>query len=512
MLLIAVGTVKAATFVVANLTYEKIDDGTCRLVGHDTKALEIVVPETVTHEEHTYRVTEIGFKALSNPDLTSVTLPDGLTVIGESAFDDCRALSSVTIPGTVTKIEKSAFWGCFGLKSVVIPNSVTEVGEKAFSNCIFLSSVTLSEQLTVIKEQTFSNCPVLSSVTIPNSVTEIGGYAFGGCDGLTSLTIPAGVKEIGEAAFMFCRGLTSLTVSEGVTLIGEQAFENCVGLTSVTLPSSVKTIDTGAFKSCIHLNSVTLSEGVTEIGSIAFSGCSSLTSIAIPASITSIAGNAFYSCSGLTSIEVASDNNSYSSSDGVLFDKARKTLVIYPSGKRNSSYTVPDAVTAIGEGAFFDCGHLASVTISGSVTAIGNSAFQNCYVMKDIYCLAQTPPAISLSTFESYSATLHVPEGCMPAYKAAENWKNFKKIVEGGESAIDHLDVDSSIVYHAGILSLPDSDVPATVYVYTQDGKCVWTCPMAVGERACDLSPLAQGIYLVRVKTGNETACLKIVR
>lgn len=512
MATVVVGNVNAATFVVENLSYEKINDETCRVVGHDMDVLTIVIPESVIYEEHTYRVTEIGRKAFSNDRLMSVTIPNSVTLIGESAFDDCRSLSSIAIPNSVTEIGNNAFWGCFGLKSVTIPGSVISMGESAFANCLFLASVTLSENITVIKKKAFSNCAVLSTIVIPNGVTMIEELAFEGCDGLASITIPASVTEIGEGAFVFCRGLTSLTISEGVGLIREQAFNSCVGLTSVTIPGSVTSIGVGAFSGCSHLSSVVISDGVTDIAGTAFALCGNLTSITLPASITSIAESAFSSCIGLNSIEVSSDSKSYSSSDGVLFNKTQTSLIIYPAGKRNHSYTVPDGVTAIGDNAFSDCAYLASVTISGNVTTIGADAFSNCLDIKDFYCVAETPPVISRTTFESYGATLHIPAGCKPAYKAADYWKNFTKMVEDVESAVDNVGVGSSVSYQGGILSLQGNDVPATICVYTLDGKCVLTCRMAAGEEACDLSSLAEGIYLVRVKAGKETSCFKIVK
>lgn len=107
---------------------------------------------------------------------------------------------------------------------------------------------------------------------------------------------------------------------------------------------------------------------------------------------------------------------------------------------------------------------------------------------------------------------LHVPVDTKAAYQSAVGWENFTNIIEDDFSSVDSELAKPSVTYHAGILSLPDNNAPVAVYVYTQDGKCVRTCQMAVGERTCDLSSLARGIYLVRVKVGNETSCLKIVR
>ncbi len=107
-----------------------------------------------------------------------VTIPEGVTEIGSSAFKDCANLTSVTIPEGVTEIGSSAFEGCANLTSVTIPEGVTKIGFRAFYGCANLTSVTIPEGVTEIEESTFSCCANLTSVTIPKSVTKIGKDAF----------------------------------------------------------------------------------------------------------------------------------------------------------------------------------------------------------------------------------------------------------------------------------------------------------------------------------------------
>ena len=101
---------------------------------------------------------------------------------------DCSGLTSVTIGNSVTSIGESAFYNCSGLTSVTIPNSVTYIGQQAFSSCKGLTSVTIPNSVTSIGSSAFSYCRGLTSVTIPNSVTSIGEYTFWNCSGLTSVT------------------------------------------------------------------------------------------------------------------------------------------------------------------------------------------------------------------------------------------------------------------------------------------------------------------------------------
>ena len=195
---------------------------------------------------------------------------------------------------------------------------------------------------------------------------------------ITSVKIEPGVTSIGSLAFYECSNLTSITIPSGLTSIGEQAFGNCTGLTSITIPSGFISIGDYAFWNCTGLTSITIQNGVTSIGTGAFWNCTGLTSITIPSSVTSIGVNVFYNCTGLTDITVDSNNSSFCSESGVLFNKDKTTLIYYPLGKNDSSYTIPDGVTVIEQYAFYCNSKLTSVTIPSGVTSIGEMAFREC--------------------------------------------------------------------------------------------------------------------------------------
>ena len=208
------------------------------------------IPEEVTADGDTYRVTLIGAKAFNNcPLLEEVIIPDSVTEIesyesvGDTyyyAFHNCTSLKSITLPNKLTKIGYSAFNGCTGLTSITIPNSVTRLDG-------------------------FNRCTGLTSISIPNSVAYLGG--FNGCTGLTSITIPNSVTELG--GFDGCTGLTSITIPSSVTrLFG---FDKCTGLTSITIPSSATRLD-WAFRNCSNLTSVIIEneEGAVKISEYAF--------------------------------------------------------------------------------------------------------------------------------------------------------------------------------------------------------------------------------------------------
>ncbi len=183
--------------------------------------------------------------------IKSVTIGNGVTSIGDSAFEYCSSLESITIPDSVTSIGDYAFCGC-GLTSITIGNGVTSIGGYAFYSCNSLTSVTIGNSVTSIGYYAFRDCDSLTSVTIPDSVTSIVGYAFYGCSGLTSVTIGNGVKSIGDSAFEYCSSLESITIPDSVTSIGDNAFHNCDSLKIATIGKNVTQIGNYAFCNCTN--------------------------------------------------------------------------------------------------------------------------------------------------------------------------------------------------------------------------------------------------------------------
>ena len=307
------------------------------------------------------------------------TIPNSVTSIGDYSFDNCSSLTSITIPNSVTNIGSRAFSDCKSLANLTIAESVKSIGIGTFAGCTSLKNVRIPDSVTSIGESVFNGCTGLTSITIGNGVTTINDNAFSRCTSLTSVTIPDSVTSIGIYAFTFCSNLKSVTIPNSVTSIGWGAFQRCTNLTSITIPDSVTNIDEYAFDECSNLENVTIGKNVTSLGEKAFESCSSLTSIKIPASVTSIDYTAFWECSNLQDIIVDSNNKNYSSENGVLFNKDKSKLVVFPMGIQSEEYTIPDSVNNIGNYAFYKCLGLKSITISNSVTTISDHAFDDCY-------------------------------------------------------------------------------------------------------------------------------------
>lgn len=256
----------------------------------------------------------------------------------------------------------------------------------------------------------------------PYTVTSIGSSAFYGCSKLTSITIPNSVTSIGNSAFYNCSSLTSVTIPNSVTSIGGSAFCDCSGLTTVTIPNSVTDINTSAFSGCSSLESITIPNSVTSISSYAFKDCSGLTSVTIPNSVASIGESAFYFCPGLSEIIVESANTNYTSENGVLFNKKKTTIVCYPAGKTETTYTIPNTVTTIGRNAFSGCSNLTSVAIPNSVTTIVTEAFQNCTNFTAIVYEGTNEPTIGTDAFLNVDSSVKV---CVPENYGSTSFAGF---------------------------------------------------------------------------------------
>jgi hypothetical protein len=157
----------------------------------------VVIPGTTNG----YPVTSIGFEAFFGGDLTSVTIPNGVTSLGIAAFEECWYLISVTLPDSITNIAEAAFGGCISLTNVMIPNSVTSIGDQAFTECFSLTSVTIPNRINSILEFTFQNDPGLTNVMIPNCVTSIGEQAFFNCTNLISVYFTGNAPTADATAF-----------------------------------------------------------------------------------------------------------------------------------------------------------------------------------------------------------------------------------------------------------------------------------------------------------------------
>jgi hypothetical protein len=351
-------------------------------------------------------VTEIGDFAFANTQITSITIPVSVTSIGTYAFFNTSFMETVTFnaESVLAIIGPKSFFNATALTSITIPASVTSIGDTAFFNNGSLASINVEPANTNYKE--------VGGVLFTKDGSKLLTYPLGKTG--TSYIIPASVTVIRNSAFEYNSRLQSITFEavSNLTTIEISAFGSNTSLTSITIPATVTSIGDNAFENTTSLTSISIPESVTTIGSRAFYYASLLTSITIPAGVTSIGSDAFSGASALTSINVSADNAVYKSIDGVVFSKNGATLLIYPSNKVGSSYTVPNGVTTIANNAF-KLTAVSSITIPASVTTIGESAFSQATSLTTVtFATGSQLTSIGVSAFNSASslANITIPE------------------------------------------------------------------------------------------------------
>ncbi len=507
----------AYSFESAGIYYNITGDNTVEVTYSDrdnnTYSGSISVPETVTNNGTEYSVTKIGEYAFQGSAVTSVSMPECITSIGQYACNECGSLETVVLP---TNLDDFSGW-CI------------------FRNCRNLKNIAIPENVTEIPNGTFINCSSLAAITIPHGVSEIGSNAFYGCSSLTSIEIPEGVEYLYEQVFYGCTALESVKLPQNLLQIGNNCFYRCSSLENVTIPEGVTTIGNSAFYGC-NLNALTLPSTVTSIGGSAFGNNNNLKSIICNAATPPTLGDdAFYGSNiqevkvPLASIaayrkaygwkdfsnyyggEMIADGITYRiDENGATITAAEATLAEanipsavefegnqYPVIRINDSVfygrsqlkalTLPESLIEIGNEAFSGCGltdlvvpegvqtigshafyrnSLENLTLPSTVTSIGGSAFGNNNNLKSIICNAATPPTLDYEAFSrGITPSIKVPLHSIASYRKAFGWKDFSNYY-GGEMIADGITYrinEKEAMVAAVEPSLTEANIPSAV-------------------------------------------------
>ena len=376
---------------VSDMTFAETSTGSNEYVVSNCSDVsgDVVIPSYVKQGGVNYPVTKIADNAFANnTNITSITIPNTVTTIGNDAFKECLCVGGeLIIPNSVKTIGDSAFEWC-GITSLIIGNGVEEIDSQAFSSCMSLTGeLVIPDSVKTINSSAFEFCSGLTSLKLGNSVTTIGFGAFYSCSGLTGeLVIPDSVKTVGSNAFYSCSSLTNVVIGNGVTTIESYAFYKCSGLTSVVIGDSVETLGDSAFSVCSKLTSIIIPDSVLTIGAAAFSSCPVLANVVFGNSLTTIGSNAF--CGTAISGELI----------------------------------LPDSVKILDDCAFRECSNLTSLVLGSKLQSIGWKVFWDCGNFTQITIKAVNPPSFDESFNNTSNCTFYVPNS---TYLTASGWSAY---------------------------------------------------------------------------------------
>ena len=396
--------------------YKIEDDNSCTITDYDGMASSLSIPSAING--HTVKQIDTG--ALSdNGIITSVTIPNGVTTIGFSAFNGCIKLekikfssnldtvcenafnntkwfnnqsnglvyvgkvaykykgdmprnTKITVKSDTVSISESAFKDCANLTAILIPSSVKHIDKYAFYNCQGLTKLNFNDGIERIENDAFGSCEKLTSVNFSETLKSIGAFAFVECKKLSEITIPQSVTSVGEYAFSGCENLAGVTVSDDLPYVGGRAFEKTKWLNSQ--PDGVVYIGKSAYgyKGDMPKNTeLSLKSGITNISGYAFYEEKNLTSVKIPETVNRIGNWAFLDCEGLKNVNIP---------DGVK----RIESWTFSNCSSLTNITVPDSVTVLDGLAFSYCTNLKNIELSKNLTEIGMGALSHCTSLETI--------------------------------------------------------------------------------------------------------------------------------
>ena len=373
---------------------QKIEDGgICYIVGENNTVSvtstdkkysgDVVLPDQVTYNEISYQVTSIGNNAFySCYDLTSITMPNSITLIDYSAFENCRSLGAVIIPNNVTTIGSAAFSNCSGLTSITFPNSLTTIGSYAFRDCSNLTSVVIGNGITSIDYNAFSGANLRKTIWLTNTPPSGYNYASGtinyvsndqfsslrntvkyqflssyfDVDGIRYVPVSPSERTCDAIDCVYNESaadtkISSTVVYKGVTMnvknIKPYLAYNNKYIKTLTVDNDGELAEY-AFTNCSNMESATLGQKVSAIGSYSFQGCSTLKAIEIPDAVKEIKDGTFNGCTNMMFAKIGS------------------------------------SVKTIDNSAFSGCSTLPSITIPQAVTDIKDYVFNNCTSLKEV--------------------------------------------------------------------------------------------------------------------------------
>lgn len=366
-------------------SYRILSNGTATVTGYVGDESDLTLPVTVDG----YAVSAVSPMSFrNNLTLSTLTVPAGITSLGDAAFSECLNLREVTVEGEIDTLSLMLFRDCNQLQTISLPATVTTVEQSAFSGCTALKTVFFRGKDHSVITFAATNDPIRNAVWYDDAVRGVSGpweYAAHS-DGTATViaytanspavTVPSqldgyAVTAVGEKAFFKNRILETVTVSNGITMVGRNAFAACTALTDVCLPDSLTVIEADAFSNCTALSSFTVPAGITHLSDGLLANAESLTAVTVPDTVTSMGNDVFFGCTNLRAVRLSDNIKTIGSS---AFEACEALQEIH----------LPAQLEEIGENAFFGCCALETLTLPTHLTVIKERAFKDCSRLQSI--------------------------------------------------------------------------------------------------------------------------------
>ena len=316
--------------------------------------------------------------AAERESISSIIVGEGITTLGNNAFQGCSALTQVSLSEGLTGMGNYVFQSCTSLTEIKIPSTLSSSGSSGiFGDCTNLTKVTFAYGMTKVPNYMCYRAPGLTTIVFEKGIPTSGG------------TEETSITEIGEYSFYECGKLETVTMPETLQKVGYRAFYNCDNLKTVVCGNNLTDIYAQAFYSCGLLSSVTLNEGLKSIANQAFAYCESLTEIRIPSTVETVGGTPIFGeCSNLTKVTFAYGMKKVP--NHMCYNAPKLTTVVFekgiptPAEGEEAGTEEETSITEIGEHAFNNCASLETILIPETVEKIGYRAFYSCKALKNV--------------------------------------------------------------------------------------------------------------------------------
>ncbi len=322
-------------------------------------------------EDDVFYVGNSLVKVDSETETEHIVVREGTEIIASSAFIHCQNIKSITVPDSVKSIGDNAFVGCYSLEKLHIGSGVEFLGIELFTGeiewnpCISLESIEVSEDN--------AHFVSVDGVLFNKEMTKLIQYPTGKKQ--REYIIPDSVTDIVRNAFNHCNGLTKLIIGKGITVIDFPMLFHCDGIEAVILPDTLTKLDDGAFKYS-GIKHIDIPDSVTYLGCEAMTACERLETVNIGKGVSFIHEWAIAS-SSLKEVNVDPENKHFTSKDGVLFNKDKTELLLYPAEKSGKTYHIPESVKTIKTGAIMQAKNLDEIYVGSGVEKIEGNNFFN---------------------------------------------------------------------------------------------------------------------------------------